>query len=80
MTSLTRVCPFDGCGKRISSTLFACRPHWFSLNGRQKADIWDAYNAWQEGTISAEELRAVQQRVLDEVQGKDHSEVCDANN
>lgn len=72
---LTRVCPFDGCGKRISSTLFACRAHWFSLNERQREDVWDAYDHYNASRIGIDELRAVQQRVLDEVQGKDHSEV-----
>ena len=69
-SSLMRQCPFDGCTRRIKPEIFACRPHWFSLNGRQKADIWDAYTKWQEGEIDGDQLRAIQKRVLDEVQGR----------
>jgi len=70
MTTQTRQCPFDGCARRIRPEIFACRSHWFSLNGRQKAAIWSAYEAWKTGNIDGDELRRRQKAVLDEVQGK----------
>jgi hypothetical protein len=65
-----RTCPFPGCGATIPDTLFACRPHWFSLAKVHQHQIWRAYESYQSGTMDVEELRAVQQFILDEHFGK----------
>lgn len=67
--SRMRHCPFLGCKRSIATTVFACRRHWSHLNREQKGRIWEAYSQWQRGLIDGAELRAQQQRVLDEVQG-----------
>jgi hypothetical protein len=41
MSSLTRQCPFDGCGVPISPQLFACSRHWRSLSPARKRRVWD---------------------------------------
>lgn len=61
-----RVCPFDGCDKRIADDLFACRVHWFAMTAAQKAMVWDAYRAYQRGDLSIDDLRDRQQYVIDE--------------
>lgn len=65
-----RHCPFDGCGKLIDPSLFACRPHWFSLSHALQAEVWSAYRAWQRGDINSEELQRRQQAVLDKAQAR----------
>jgi hypothetical protein len=36
-------CPYPECEKEIGETLFACRPHWFSLPAELRAKIWRNY-------------------------------------
>lgn len=68
-----RECPFKDCGKRIPSSLFSCTRHWQLLRADQKARLYEAYHGWEFGTISGDELKAVQQQVLDEVEGRTHA-------
>lgn len=62
-----RHCPFIGCARRIPAHLFACAPHWFKLNGPQKAEIHAAYGCYKADEIGPDELRRRQQVVLDQV-------------
>jgi len=63
---MSRICPFTGCGRRIPPELFACGPHWYSLNKDQQRRIYACYDAWGTGEIDGAELRRLQQAVLDE--------------
>lgn len=65
-----RVCPFDGCCTMIPDDKFSCGPHWWGLTKEQRSEIWAAYRAYQALRLSIEELRAVQARVVTEVQAK----------
>ncbi len=64
-----RRCPFAGCGKPIPAELFSCGPHWKMLNERQQRWIYKAYDDWKAARITGNELRRLQQAVLDEVSG-----------
>jgi hypothetical protein len=52
-------CPSPGCDKRISTALFACRPHWFSIPGDIRREILKHYKPgqgiadWSEGYAQA---------------------------
>lgn len=63
-----RTCPFDGCGKQIADAMFSCYEHWFRLGKDQRAVVSTAYSDYLANKIGVEELRVIQQRVLDEVQ------------
>lgn len=60
-----RRCPFHGCDQVLPDYLFACRPHWFSLNAKERAEIHAAYDDYMadEGA-GVETLRQRQQAVL----------------
>jgi hypothetical protein len=60
-----RQCPFNGCDVRIDPSLFACPPHWRSLDAAARQEVYAAYRAWQSGGIDGAELRRRQQAVLD---------------
>jgi hypothetical protein len=64
-----RACPFNDCGMPIADHIFACRRHWHGLNPQQKRIIHSAYADYLSDKIDVEELRAIQQRVLNAVQG-----------
>ena len=59
-----RKCPFHGCERQIPDSVFACRPHWFSLNKADKTRIHDVYNAYTSDQLTVDELRQAQQEVL----------------
>lgn len=63
-----RACPFDGCGRPIPPTMFACGRHWRCLNPAQQRAIYAAYADYQADRIDIDELRQLQQEVLDQVQ------------
>jgi hypothetical protein len=65
-----RFCPFAGCGAMISPVLFACRRHWSHLNPAQQRTIHAAYADYKAAKIDIDQLRAIQQTVLDAVQGR----------
>lgn len=66
----SRQCPFDGCQLMVLPTQFACAKHWYSLSREQQAKLYMCYDDWNDGTIDGDELRRIQQTVLDEAQGK----------
>ena len=63
-----RTCPFDGCARAIPSTMFACGRHWRCLNRAQQRSIYAAYEDYMADRIGIDDLRDIQQRVLDEAQ------------
>lgn len=63
MASL-RTCPRDGCSKKISTDLFACSPHWYSIPPDIRDGIWLAFRAWQRGTGTLDQLEAAQAKAL----------------
>ena len=63
-----RVCPFDDCGEHIPEDNFACLRHWVQLAPRQQQTIRAAYADYLADNISINELRTVQQGILDVVQ------------
>lgn len=67
---MDRKCPFKDCDKLLPPEKFACWPHWDALSTAQKREIAAAYSGWLRGEVSGEELRARQQIVIDEVEGK----------
>ncbi len=64
-----RACPFRDCKSTIADSVFACRRHWFQLTPRQKQTVQKAYDDYLRDEIGIEELRRIQQRVLDANQG-----------
>lgn len=61
-----RTCPFHGCKVVVHDSVFACKRHWFSLNATQRQTIYSAYDDYMTDKISMEELRRIQQSVLDQ--------------
>lgn len=59
-----RECPREGCTKRISSDLFACSRHWFTLPKDVRDDVWRAYRAWTNGNGEFAELEAAHARAF----------------
>lgn len=55
-------CPAPECSRVISTSLFACRPHWFSLSKPVRDAIWATVGTFGQKRIDAvkaamEELR-----------------------
>ena len=71
---MERMCPFAGCGREIPATMFACYTHWFRLSAAQRERVMIAYLSWQKGLLSGDGLRAEQQAVMGEVEGKHKGE------
>jgi hypothetical protein len=65
MSANSRVCPFNGCSARIDPHRFACLACWNSLSGHQKVIISDNFHRFLRGLITGEQLRVIQQTVLD---------------
>lgn len=59
-----RRCPFKNCGKSIKGDVFACLPHWKSMNLKNQALIWAIYNAYKAGTVSLELVKLVQENIM----------------
>lgn len=51
-------CPYPGCDVRCRDEMFACRPHWFSLPDRLRADVWTAYRRKGVGSPELREAHA----------------------
>jgi hypothetical protein len=62
-----RECPFAGCGKPIPPAMFACAKHWRCVPRDQQRVIYKAYDDYTADKIDVEELRRIQQGVLDQV-------------
>lgn len=69
-----RECPFNGCTTMIPPDKFACGKHWFSLNHGQQRRVYQCYGDWAKGAISGDDLRRIQQAVLDETSVGGHAE------
>jgi hypothetical protein len=39
------ICPHPDCDRTIPSTMFACRPHWYSLPPFLRSKIWRNYQS-----------------------------------
>lgn len=45
-------CPRTGCSARVPDSMFACRPHWYTLPKAIRDEIWWAFR--KRGVGSAE--------------------------
>jgi hypothetical protein len=61
---IARTCPRDGCDKVISSDLFACSRHWYTLPRVIRDDIWHAWRAYDRGNGTLEDLQAAHGRAF----------------
>lgn len=62
--SALRECPRAGCTKRITSDLFACSSHWYSLPRAERDAIWRAYRAWSAGGGTFADLETAHDRAF----------------
>ena len=60
-----RVCPFPDCGVSIPDYLFCCKADWNRLSTSQQRRIYAVWNDYKRDRIGMEELRRVQQQVME---------------
>ncbi|HEV7670098.1 MAG TPA: hypothetical protein VGS22_16395 [Thermoanaerobaculia bacterium] len=53
-----RTCPYPGCGRTISSEVFACKPHWFRLPQEARRRITSTWFIRLANPAGREEIEA----------------------
>lgn len=38
-------CPKDGCTRRVSTEMLACRSHWYQVTPATRRRVWSAYQS-----------------------------------
>ena len=62
-----RRCPIDNCRETIPDSRFACYAHWKTLTKQQQNVIYESYNAYLAKQMDIEELRSIQNGILEEI-------------
>ncbi len=68
-----RKCPFDDCAASVAPDRFACRRCWFRLSRDHRDMILNAWRNYRLRLIPLEEMKQIQQHVLDQAQGKEQA-------
>lgn len=71
-----RTCPFPDCYAELPDKLFACARHWHSIPFRLRVRVQEAYEAYMESVINVEQLRAIQNSVMQEMKVEPMSSLC----
>jgi hypothetical protein len=65
-----RTCPAADCFVEIPDAIFMCRAHWFQVPYQMRGIIHKSFRDYTSGKITIEELRAIQQPVIDAVNAR----------
>lgn len=60
-------CSIPGCETVLPVQFLMCKRHWRMVPAANRSEVWDAWDGWRCGVVSAQDLRDAQKKATDAV-------------